>query len=324
MDYLKLKGVTDVNQSLLSNELQDNVVEFLDWGFLNIGNYYNVTLGETDNNGNDMSELKPVRKDPNYEKGQAWQGFRSNWVWQSGIDYTPAPLVGSDDANPGVSGVYVDSTFYPSNTTGTYAHKVDHFNGTIIFNNPIPQNSTVQAEYSYKNINVVYSANLPWLRQVQKRTYAVPGGFSQVDKGPYELPPQMRLQLPAIAVEVVPRRRYKGYQLGGGQFTYTDILFHCIAEDEYTVNQMIDTVSFQNDKTIFMFDSNWVASSGAFPLDYMGIPVASAKRYPELIQEFSTKRLRFQNSLVSEVEMLNSDLHGGVVRMTAEIIKDNI
>ena len=134
----------------------------------------------------------------------------------------------------------------------------------------------------------------------------------------------MRLQLPAIAVEVVPRRRYKGYQLGGGQFTYTDILFHCIAEDEYTVNQMIDTVSFQNDKTIFMFDSNWVASSGAFPLDYMGIPVASAKRYPELIQEFSTKRLRFQNSLVSEVEMLNSDLHGGVVRMTAEIIKDNI
>jgi hypothetical protein len=45
-NYLNLKGFTNVFDTTLNNELQDNLVEFLDWGLLEKGNYQNVTLGE--------------------------------------------------------------------------------------------------------------------------------------------------------------------------------------------------------------------------------------------------------------------------------------
>lgn len=323
-DYLKLKGVVDMREATLANEIQDNVIEFFDWGLLNIGNYYNVTLGETDTNGVDMSVLRAVEDNPNFADRQAWEGFRGNWVWQSGISYSPAPLVGSDNAHPGVSGVYVNDTFYPSDTVGTYAHKIDHFNGRVIFDTPLPTGSVVKAEFSYKNVNVVYASNLPWLRHVQARTQDVPPHFASLTQGDYNMPPEMRLQLPAIAVEMVPSRRFAPYQLGGGQFTYTDIRFHCVAEDETTVNQLVDIVSQQNDKTIFMFNSNSLAASGAFPLDYQGVPVSGAFRYPELIDGFSNKRLRFENATSSTVNMVNTNFNAGIVRITAEVINPYI
>ena len=61
-----------------------------------------------------------------------------------------APIISDSIAIPGISGVYVDDTFYPSDTTGTYSHKVDYFNGRIIFDNAIASTSKVQAEFSYK------------------------------------------------------------------------------------------------------------------------------------------------------------------------------
>jgi hypothetical protein len=323
-DHTSLKGVTNIDDTQLNNELQDNVVEFFDWALLNIGNYYNVTLGDTDYNGNDYSKLRIISDNPNYVSGQAWEGFRGNWVWQSGISYDPAPIVGSDSDKPGIFGVFVNGDFHPSDATGQYAHKVDHFNGRVIFESPIPEDSLVQAEYSYKRINVVYADAVPWVREVQYNTGNIPASFKEDGKGDYEIPSEMRMQLPAIAVEIVPRRTYRGYQLGGGQFVYNDVLFHCIAESSIDVNQMVDIVANQNDKTIFMFNSNTMAASGDFPLDWEGIPVSGAKRYPEIIETYADKRLRFTNSRVSEVKMINTNFNAGIVRITTEVINDHI
>ena len=84
-------------------------------------------------------------------------GFWKNWVWQVGLrlQMADAPLV-SNMYNSGISGVYVDDTFYSSSTTGTYSHKIDYFNGRVIFDNAIPSGSKVQAEHGYKYI-VVYA-----------------------------------------------------------------------------------------------------------------------------------------------------------------------
>lgn len=319
-DYLNLKGFDDVYSTTLNNELQDNLVEFLDWGLLQKGNYQNVTLGETTPDGGDMSKLR-ISSNDNFVAGKAWESFRKNWVWQSGILYNPAPIVGNNSATPGISGVYVNSNFYPSNTTGTYAHKVDYFNGRIIFDNPIPTGSLVQVEYSYKYINIVYANAIPWLQEIQYRTLDFPSSFNLTDKGDFELPSEMRVQLPAIAVEVVPKRNMRGYQLGGGQFVETDVLFHCIAEDEFTRNKLVDIISLQNDKTIYMFDSNKIAQSGAFPLDYMGVPVSGALRYPDLVLNYTKGSLRLKNSSVQGMELINSNFYAGIVRLTAESIE---
>jgi hypothetical protein len=320
-NYLNLKGFNNVFDTTLNNELQDNLVEFLDWGLLEKGNYQNVTLGELAPNGSDYSLLKVVPSYVSGRSGTVWEGFRQNWIWQSGVSFNPAPIVGSNNSIPGISGVYVNNNFYPSNTTGAYKHKVDYFNGRVIFDNPIPSGSKVQAEYSYKYINVIYANSLPWIREIQYRTL----DLNPTNNTEIQLPAEAKIQLPAIAVEVVPKRSLRGYQLGGGQFVETDVLFHCLAEDEFTRNKLVDIVSLQNDKTIYMFNSNAVGASGDFPLGTMGVPVSGALRYPELIENYRRKGgLRLKNSTVQGMELINSNFYAGIVRLTAETIETTI
>jgi hypothetical protein len=322
-DNLNLKGFNSVFDTTLNNELQDNIVEFLEWSLLQKGNYMNVTLGELSPEGVDYSKLR-LSSNSAFASGKAWEGFRQNWVWQSGVSYSPPPIVGTSNARPGISGVYVNNTFYPSSTSGTYAHKVDYFNGRIVFDNPIPVNSIVKAEYSYKYINVVYANNLPWLTEVQYSSLDLNSDFNVLNKGKYDIPAEARVQLPAIAIEVVPRRTFKGYQLGGGQFVNTDILFHCLAEDEYTRNKLVDIISLQNDKVLAMFNSNQIAKSGDFPLNYQGFPVSGALRYPDLISKHLYGTMFLKNTQVQNMKIINSNFFAGIVRMTSEVINTQI
>ena len=48
-----LKGFTNVFQYTLNNDILDGLVEFFDYGLLQKGNYFNVTLGEQAPNGED-------------------------------------------------------------------------------------------------------------------------------------------------------------------------------------------------------------------------------------------------------------------------------
>lgn len=322
-DNLNLQGFNSVFDTTLNNELQDNIVEFLEWSLLQKGNYMNVTLGELSPEGLDYSKLRPSSNSA-FASGKAWEGFRQNWVWQSGVSYSPPPIVGTSNARPGISGVYVNNTFYPSSTSGTYAHKVDYFNGRIVFDNPIPINSIVKAEYSYKYINIVYANNLPWLTEVQYSSLDLNSDFNVLNKGKYDIPTEARVQLPAIAIEVVPRRTFRGYQLGGGQFVNTDILFHCLAEDEYTRNKLVDIISLQNDKVLAMFNSNQIAKSGDFPLNYQGFPVSGALRYPDLISKHLYGTMYLKNTQVQNMKLINSNFFAGIVRMTSEVINTQI
>lgn len=323
MSVQPLKGFNTVFDATLNNEIQDGLVEYFDWALLEKGNYFNVTRGELSPSGQDYSRLRLSSND-NYSLGKVWEGFRKNWIWQSGVSFSPAPIVGTNNAKPGISGVYVNDVFYPSTTSGAYAHYVDYTNGKIVFDNAIPSGSKVQAEHSYKWINIVYADAVPWLNEVQSKTLEPGSTFLQKDKGTYNIPPEARLQLPAIAIELVPSRTFKGYQLGGGQWVYTDVLFHCIAEDEYTRNKLVDIVSLQSDKNIELFNSNLINTSGAFPIDYRGTPVSGALRYPDLVDKFNGGLLRITNVNVQQMNMINNNLYGGVVRVTTEGIKSNI
>jgi hypothetical protein len=323
MTFQKLKGITDISQYTLNNDIQDGLVEYFDWALLDIGNYFNSSLGELAPDGEDYSRLRLSSND-NYNNGQVWEGFRKNWIWQSGIDYNPAPLVGLDNEKPGISGIYIDDVFYPNTTTGSYSYTIDHFNGRIIFDNSISTTSKVQVEHSYKWINVVYANSVPWLREVQLRTSEPTSNFFDKDKGSWNIPPESRLQLPAIAVEVVPNRKFKPYQLGGGQWVYTDVIFHCIAEDEITRNKLLDIVSMQSDKNVPLFDSNRINENRDYPLDYNGVPVPSALRYPDLVDKYQGGVLRLKDAIVQDMVAVDSNIFGGVVRFTTEGIKKNI
>lgn len=320
---MSLIGFNNVFSSTLNNQLLDSFIEYFDWELLNKGNYFNSSLGELSPNGFDYSKLKPSSSEK-YVTGSAWEAFRSNWIWQSGISPSgfSEPLVGTNHSIPGISGVYVDSVFYPSSTTGQYAHKVDYFNGRIIFDNPIPTGSNVQAEFSYKYINILYASNLPYIREIQYRTLDKLSFFDPA-KGDYATPSEMRTQLPLIAIEIVPTRSLKPLAIGhlAPKFVYTDILFHCIAEDEFTRNKLIDIVSFQADTSIPLLNLDSISNNNDFPIDHEGVPVSGAMRFPELNANYCDTTARVRNPTVQGMEMINSRLYGSIVRMTAEVIK---
>jgi hypothetical protein len=311
--FSDLKGFSDVNDTTLNSEIQAGLIEYFDWALLKKGNYYNVSLGETNWDDEDLSLMTLSASADQWTNGQVWNGTNKNWVWQSGIGYSPEPIVGSDHTNPGVSGVYVDSVFYPITTTGVYAHHINYLNGQVIFASPIATGSTVQVEHSYKRITVTYADNLPWYKKILT---------NEVDEG--IIHPNDLLDLPAIALEVVPRRKFQGYQLGGGQWVWTDVIFHCLAEDKGTRDQLVDIVSLQNDKTIYLLDSNMINASGTFPMDYRGVPVSGALRYPDLVSTYNGGKLGLTQTNVQSMQSYNSSIYGGVVRITTEGIKLNI
>lgn len=325
MTYRPLKGFDNINDYGITNNIQDSLVEYFDWGLLEKGNYFNVHKGELAPNGEDISLLR-TSASGSYVPGRVWEGFRSNWVWQSGLSPVgyPAPLVGLDPMNPGVSGVYVNDVFYPRNTTGIYSHKIDHFGGRVIFNSPIPTGSKVQAEFSYKYVNVVYANSVPWLRELQQKSRFPTDQFYEENSSNWPPSTASRLQLPAIAVEVVPTRRFKPYQLGGGRWVYTDVIFHCIAENEQTRNTLLDVVSMQEGRHVYTFDGDRLDFEKKFPIDMDGCPVPSALLYPEIIFTYNAGRFRMTNSVVEGMDMVKGDLFGGIVRFTTEAIKTNI
>ena len=83
-DYFNLKGIKDIKESTLNNEIQDGIIEYFDWALLGIGNYYNVTYAEQSPYDQDYSKLR-LSSDPNYSEGQVWEGFRS--IYQITLAY---------------------------------------------------------------------------------------------------------------------------------------------------------------------------------------------------------------------------------------------
>ena len=309
-----LKHINTVFDSTDYNEFQDNVVEWLDWSLLEKGNYFNVTLNELSPNNTDYSLLQ-LSNNSNFSIGRAWDGFRPNWIWQSGVVPPTGfadPIVGDNDLIPGISGVYVDDIFYPSDTTRDYAHHVDYYNGRVVFDTPIPTGSKVQAEYSYKYINVIYANSLPWIREVS---------YNSLVNGPDGiLPPEMVINLPCIAVEVASKKSIP-FSLAGGQQVLTDLIFHCVSEDEYTRNTMLDILVNQSDTMLPIFDSNSIIANNDAPLDYKGSPVPSAPRYPDLISQYSSCSVFLRDIRVDMAKTLNSNIHLGLAKCSVEVYK---
>ena len=73
-----------------------------------------------------------------------------------------------------------------------------------------------------------------------------------------------------------------------------------------------------------MFNSNNIANSGSFPLNYMGVPISGALQYPELLERFPRGSLRLYNSVVQGMKIINSNFYAGIVRMTAQSIETTI
>jgi len=310
-----LKGISTFGDATITTHVRENLISFFDNGLVDKSGFVNVEVPTTGYYDGLEHRLRPV-SDPRYNDGQVWEGFRSNWVWQSGN----GALTSTDSSYPGVSGVYINDTFYPTSTDGDYAHHINHPLGRVIFDAAISTDSTVECSYSYKYVNVTKVDGLEWFKQIQQNSERADNTNFINNSGEWGVLGDNRFQLPAIGVELVNSRRMIGYQLGGGQTIFTDFLFHCVAEDAYTRDHLMDIVTLQNDKVIRAYDLNDISSNNVFPLDYRGVPVSGALSYETLISDYEGNHIRLIDASIDSVYSLTPNIHVGTVKLKTEVI----
>jgi hypothetical protein len=312
-DHLTFNGVDSIFADNLSNNMLYGVVDFLNWASLNAGGFSNVTRNPAISGvyGGQRYKLRPV-SNPNYNNGQIWEGFRGNWVWETGVNYYQQPIH--------ISGVYVNNTFVPNNS-GYY---INYRDGQVIFDTAISTTSTLEAEYSYRTVNYK-PINEGLIPDLFSNSYHQENNYISTSGSRSQLA-QLRQQLPLIAVDINTNRRFKPLQLGGGQWCYNDVVFYILAENNSDKNALVDLISLQNDKTIWIYDRMSMKSGENYPVDlnYQGKLVDSPIQYPELVDLYPWRKISFTKTQSYDYGILQHGLYGEVVKTTIEVPMGNI
>ena len=316
----QFKSVRDINKPEFKENLRDSVITFADWGYLNMGAYYNVEVPTSGSYGGAAHQLRPV-SDPRFTDGQVWEGFRKNWVWESG-------LPGQSTQPIQISGVYVDGSFSGIDS-GYY---IDYPNGRVVFNTAISTSSTVTCEHSFKMVEVVDARDVPWFRNIQTRSFRVDDSNFQAGSGDWSALGETRLQLPAVVVEVVDNRDKTGYQIGDStHWARTDVLFHILAEDDSYASRLADALDRQEGKTVPLFDGAILNSQNRYPLDYRGAKTSNPLTYPDLVRSSGNGGALYTEGVANgEADVVDSTVRNGAwlnrktyhqtVRWTTEVI----
>ena len=108
--------------------------------------------------------------------------------------------------------------------------------------------------------------------------------------------------------------------------------------DDVDRNQLVDLVSLQNDKSIWIPHYGLIQESTKFPLslDFRGSPRASAIMYPDLVADtpdqslpkpkggFRHRKVYMTDTVVQEMGEINPHLFGAIVRTTFQIVEGAI
>lgn len=309
-EWTRLNGVNNIGDSLLNDKLVSNMVAFLSWGLLGVGAFTNVNRPTSSGHyGGAQYRLRLVNE-PNYTIGQVWEGFRLNWVWESGIEYPFEPIP--------ISGIYLNNSFVPLAATGSNSYKINYPLGRVVFNSPVATNSRVELNYSYRHVNV-YDADAPGFKELQFNSFLIDSNFNNASSGVRSVLGKNRIQLPAIVVEAVPRRTLRGYQLGGGQEVSQDLLFHIFTETSFERGNLVDILTFQKEKRIMMFDKNAISSANAWPLNEYGALASGAMCYPDLLNFYNGGSATFADTTSQETGNLTPGYFNAIVRAKMEI-----
>jgi hypothetical protein len=267
-EHTIFKGITNISEPMLCETIGTNFYFFVNWGLLEIGNYFNVRIPTSGAYGGNEHRLRPIN-DKNFTSGSVWGSFHGEWVWESGLSQPEDPIK--------VSGVYIGGVF-------TAVNYVDYARGRVILNSGINTSSVVTAEYSYRYTNVYNADDVPWTRQVQYNTFrSDKADYLLYGSGQWGNLGNTSVHLPAIIYEV-QQGDYAPYALGGGTICNNTIVCNILGEDGYIVDKLADILANQYEKTIFLFDTDYLALSGVYPLDHFGRINAGAVCYPRLVE----------------------------------------
>lgn len=311
------RGSTYFYQTDVASLVEANIIEFFNWGFVNQGAYVNANIPLSGAYGGDFSRLRPVN-DPRYSTGQVWEGIRSNWVWESGLSYgTPI----------NISGVFVGSTLRISGYT------IDYPNGRVIFSSGIATNSIVRVGHSFKEVQVMSAQQNPMFYDLQSRSHRPDDPNFLAGSGLYANFSDQKINLPCVSVSTA-NRSSRGFQLGGGKWVNYRVKMYVLAEDEAMAKKISDTICNQENETIYAFDLDTMAASGAFPLKFDGSLNTNPKTYPQLVAysgdggyrttQIQQGKIFFKEVTAQNGQYIHQNLYLKVIDLNAEIINPNI
>ncbi len=304
------KSVDQYGSALSTDQLEYSVATWLQWGLLSIGAFNTAEKGGATAHGSkDPSQLRPL-VDPRYTNGTAWQGLRSEWVWETGVSYAVQPI------RP--SGVYVNNVFVPASSTGPYAHKVSYPEGRIYFSGTVPATSVVHCPHSYRHVQV-RRADEPWFQALALNSFrADDTQWTQASGsgGAWDVLAQNRVQLPAMVVEPVASVTLKGSEIGSAARIHTQpMLVHVFAETPWERNRLHDVLVEQFDKRIVGVDANTVPR----PLNYDGSVATPCLSYPDQAQQYRWRTIRVTDVGSADNDKLGERVHWCSVRLTLEV-----
>jgi hypothetical protein len=319
MSYRSFKGNTNYFDTKITKTIESNIVEFVNWGFVNQGAFVNVENPTSGAYGGDYSVLRRVT-DPRYTAGTVYEAIRGNWVWESGLESNIEPI--------DISGVYVN------NVLVTSGYNVDYIHGRVYFNTALNSSASVKIGYSYKEVMVVSDSEYPMLKTVQELSRRPDNTNFLSNSGVYIGLRDTKVQLPLVSVKALGRSN-SGFQLGDGQIVQNTIKCYVIGENDYEVNQICDTLCDQESKNIRLFDINRMAQNNAFPLTYQGFLTDTPLCYPDLVQPSSVGgylyndpiqygKARIVSSESQNGNWINGNIYQNTVTMVLESIVTNI
>lgn len=295
--------------------LEDNIKSFLDWSFLHIGAFVNVSIPTSGiDSSSNFHYLKPA-SDP-AQKTRMWEGYRKDWVYEnnllgSGVSY--------QNSQPySISGIYLNGTFLPTPTgSGNYGYNINYPLGRVVFDNNIASSSKVSLEYSYRYVQVYKSNEAQWWKEVQKETY---NPSSYKPSGDFSITANHRVQLPAIMIETIPRMVQQPYELGTTKnIIIQDVLLHVFTENPGQRNNIVEILVLQKDKTLRLYDVNKVVKNNVCPLNKHGNINNSGLNYDVLSNNYAQHWCTIKDSTIGELNILSSNLFNGVIRWSMEI-----
>lgn len=322
-NYLSLKGVSYISKELESQNILHGTIDFFNWGFLNIGAFQNITItpAVSGSYGGQRYRLRPV-KEANFNDGQVWEGFRGNWVWETGVSFSTSPIR--------VSGVYVDGNYYTSSDT-IYGHYVDYKRGRIVFSGSIPTTAVVTAEFSPRTITFLDNES-PYVRTLLEDINNVEKNeYLNFGSGNWNKNYDTRIELPIVAVSLSPKNSYRPYQIGGGQYITTEIDFMVISDNKFYRDQICDIIGRQNEKVYWIPNRGTMKAASGYPfdLDYRGSLVDTPVEYPDIVAEtglggYRWRQIRLNKSVKRFVEQPANSLYVGYIRTDAEMVEPEI
>lgn len=304
--------VEHIGQKYNISILEDNIKSFLDWGFLNIGGFINVSIPSSGIVGGNFHQCRPVAE-PGSLANRVWEAPRKDWVHESGVSFS--------GMNPtAISGIYLNNTFLPGPTgNATYSYYLDYPNGRINFNKSVSSTSRVELEYSYRYVQTYKANETVWWKELQTETYN-PSTFK--NNPDYSITSNHRVQTPAIIIETVARTVLTPYELGTTQNIITqDVLLHIFTENPAQRNSLVEILIEQKDKSLNLYNINKVVKNNFNSLNYRGEINPSGLNYNQLSNDLNyiIKRAFIKKAELAELNTFTNSLYNAILRWSVEI-----